>query len=63
MIHGCYEHYAFPANMPTILHLPPLHSLDAGTAEKFQLMLPTQGETVLVQAFMLLVSEHKVRRL
>mmetsp|Transcript_33612 Transcript_33612/g.79791 ORF Transcript_33612/g.79791 Transcript_33612/m.79791 type:complete len:229 (+) Transcript_33612:95-781(+) len=54
--HGCYEHYGFPANRPTILHLPPPHRLDATTPQKFLSMLPCQGETVLVQAFMTIIS-------
>jgi hypothetical protein len=62
MAHGCYEFYSFPPNRPTILHLPPLHRLDAGTADKYELMLPAKGETVLIQGFMTLISEIKVRR-
>eukprot|EP00873_Tetraselmis_striata_P002170 jgi/Tetstr1/422434/TSEL_013272.t1 len=57
--HSCYEFYAFPANRPTILHLPPIHRLDAGTAEKYELMLPSKGETVLIQGFMTLLAEIK----
>jgi len=59
MAHGCYEFYSFPPNRPTILHLPPLHRLDAGTADKYELMLPAKGETVLIQGFMTLISEIK----